>query len=214
TARPPQAEPISAVGTYGSAFVSPSQPDRSQPRGRPELAGKPCFPTEVPAKPPELPARNSPSFLHQIDRASKVQPISMRKLQRAVEGRGIHHRANHSFRAKGKKVICARHSPGVGHAQDLARIPKWKLGRVLSQNVGHTQPNQPVHSSHSAPAQSRFHKGKDHLHPELTQSRLFCIPHRRTGPMNQSGSTKITGIASRTVNQDQSLSLSTSKTHG
>ncbi|BBG97901.1 hypothetical protein Prudu_007159, partial [Prunus dulcis] len=102
TARPPQAEPISAVGTYGSAFVSPSQPDRSQPRGRPELAGKPCFPTEVPAKPPELPARNSPSFLHQIDRASEVQPISMRKLQRAVEGRGIHHRANHSFRAKVK----------------------------------------------------------------------------------------------------------------
>ncbi|BBG92970.1 hypothetical protein Prudu_000850, partial [Prunus dulcis] len=102
TARPPQAEPISAVGTYGSAFVSPSQPDRSQPRGRPELAGKPCFPTEVPAKPPELPARNSPSFLHQIDRA--------------VEGRGIHHRANHSFRAKVKSF-------GVG------------------QNIGETLPN-------------------------------------------------------------------------
>ncbi|BBH00167.1 hypothetical protein Prudu_010090, partial [Prunus dulcis] len=102
TARPPQAEPISAVGTYGSAFVSPSQPDRSQPRGRPELAGKPCFPTEVPAKPPELPARNSPSFLHQIDRA--------------VEGRGIHHRANHSFRAKVKSF-------GVG------------------QNTGETLPN-------------------------------------------------------------------------
>ncbi|BBH00093.1 aldose 1-epimerase family protein, partial [Prunus dulcis] len=146
TARPLQAERISAVGTYGSAFVSSSQPDRSQPRGLPELAGKPSFPTEVPAKPPELPARNSPSFLHQIDRASEVQPISVRKLQRAVEGRGIHHRANHSFRAKvksfgigqntgetlpnfrqkskGKKDICARHSPGVGHAQDLARISK------------------------------------------------------------------------------------------
>ncbi|BBH05702.1 hypothetical protein Prudu_017168, partial [Prunus dulcis] len=50
TARPPQAEPISDVGTYESTFVSPSQPDRSQPRGRPELAGKSCFPTEVPAK--------------------------------------------------------------------------------------------------------------------------------------------------------------------
>ncbi|BBN67947.1 hypothetical protein Prudu_232S000500, partial [Prunus dulcis] len=47
TARPLQAEPISAVGTYRSASVSPSQPDRPQPRGRPELAGKPCFPTEV-----------------------------------------------------------------------------------------------------------------------------------------------------------------------
>ncbi|KAI5316250.1 hypothetical protein L3X38_045426 [Prunus dulcis] len=33
---------------------------------------------------------------------------------------------------KGKKVICARHLPGVGHAQDLARIPKRKLGRVVS----------------------------------------------------------------------------------
>ncbi|BBG96868.1 hypothetical protein Prudu_005815, partial [Prunus dulcis] len=45
------------------------------------------------------------------------------------------HRANYSFRAKGKKVICARHLPGVGHAQDLVRIPKWKLGRVLSLAV-------------------------------------------------------------------------------
>ncbi|BBG99222.1 hypothetical protein Prudu_008835, partial [Prunus dulcis] len=35
-------------------------------------------------------------------KASEVQPISMRKLQRAVEARGIHHRANHSFRAKVK----------------------------------------------------------------------------------------------------------------
>ena len=68
TVPPPQAEPISAVGTYGSASVSPSQPDEPPPRGRPELAGKPCFLTEVPSKPPELPAQNSPSFLHQIDR--------------------------------------------------------------------------------------------------------------------------------------------------
>ncbi|BBG93934.1 hypothetical protein Prudu_002090, partial [Prunus dulcis] len=89
TARPPQAEPISAVGTYGSDFVSPSQPDRSQPRGRLSW--------------PE-------------NHASEVQPISMRKLQRAVEGRGIHHRANHSFRAKVKSF-------GVG------------------QNTGETLPN-------------------------------------------------------------------------
>ncbi|BBH06759.1 hypothetical protein Prudu_018493, partial [Prunus dulcis] len=33
TARPPQAEPISAVGTIGSASVSPSQPDQPPPRG-------------------------------------------------------------------------------------------------------------------------------------------------------------------------------------
>ncbi|KAI5338576.1 hypothetical protein L3X38_017847 [Prunus dulcis] len=67
-ARPPQAEPISAVGTYGSASVSPPQPDQSPPWGCPELAGKSCFPTEVRSKLPELPARNSPSFLRQIDR--------------------------------------------------------------------------------------------------------------------------------------------------
>ncbi|BBN67527.1 hypothetical protein Prudu_103S000200 [Prunus dulcis] len=121
-ARPPQAEPISAVGTYGSASVSPSQPDQSPPRGRPELAGKSCFPTEVRSKLPELPARNSPSFLHQIDRV--------------VEVHRIHHRATLSLRAsksgRGKKVIFARHLPGVGHAQDLARIPKY-LHDVLKQ---------------------------------------------------------------------------------
>ncbi|BBH09125.1 hypothetical protein Prudu_021541, partial [Prunus dulcis] len=79
TARPPQAEPISAVGTYGSASVSPSRPDRPPPRGRPELAGKPCFPTEVPSKPPELPAQNSPSFLHQIDRVRQQEPTGPQK---------------------------------------------------------------------------------------------------------------------------------------
>ncbi|BBG99646.1 hypothetical protein Prudu_009406, partial [Prunus dulcis] len=57
-------------------------------------------------------------------KASEVQPTSRRNLQRAVEVCGIHHRAIHSFRAS---------KPGVGHAQDLARIPKWKLGRVLSE---------------------------------------------------------------------------------
>ncbi|BBN67989.1 hypothetical protein Prudu_245S000300, partial [Prunus dulcis] len=79
TVRPPQAEPISTVGTIGSASVSPSRPDRPQPRGRPELAGKPCFPTEVPSKPPELPAHNSPSFLHQIDRVRHQEPDRIAK---------------------------------------------------------------------------------------------------------------------------------------
>ncbi|BBN67971.1 pyrimidine 2 [Prunus dulcis] len=77
-ARPPQAEPISAVGTYGSASVSPSQPDQSPPQGRPELAEKSCFPTEVRSKLPGLPARNSPSFLHQIDRVVEVHRIHRR----------------------------------------------------------------------------------------------------------------------------------------
>ncbi|BBN69699.1 hypothetical protein Prudu_1113S000200 [Prunus dulcis] len=59
----------------------------------------------------------------------------------AIEVRGIHHRASHSSAppSKGKKVICARHSPGVGDAQDLARIPKWKLARIPKWKVSHSQ---------------------------------------------------------------------------
>ncbi|BBH01982.1 hypothetical protein Prudu_012409, partial [Prunus dulcis] len=79
TARSPQAEPISAVGTIGSVSVSPSGPDQSQPRGRPELAEKPCFPAEVPSKPPEFSAQNSPSFLHQIDRVRHQEPDRITK---------------------------------------------------------------------------------------------------------------------------------------
>ncbi|BBH02499.1 hypothetical protein Prudu_013082, partial [Prunus dulcis] len=102
TARPLQAEPISAMGTIGSASVSPSQPDQPPPRGRPELAGKSCFPTEVRPKLPKLPARNSPSFLHQIDRfidllfmdnqASEVQSTCRRNLRRVKLARTICHR--------------------------------------------------------------------------------------------------------------------------
>ncbi|BBN70220.1 hypothetical protein Prudu_1447S000600, partial [Prunus dulcis] len=68
SARPPQAELISAVGTIRFASLSPSRPDRPPPLGRPELIGKPCFPTDVRPSSSELPARISPSFLHQIDR--------------------------------------------------------------------------------------------------------------------------------------------------
>ncbi|BBH03214.1 hypothetical protein Prudu_014014, partial [Prunus dulcis] len=91
-ARPPQAEPISAVGTYGSTSVSPSQPDQPPLRSRPELAGKSCFPTEVRPKLPKLPARNSPSFLHQIDRASEVQSTCKRNLRRVKLARTICHK--------------------------------------------------------------------------------------------------------------------------
>ncbi|BBN68042.1 hypothetical protein Prudu_262S000700, partial [Prunus dulcis] len=106
---PPPSSNCHGTGGVGTAIESPTFSNRPQPRGRPDLAGTSCFPTEVRPKLPKLPARNSPSFLHQIDRpfidllfmdnqASEVQPISMRKLQRATEVRGIHHRASHSFR--------------------------------------------------------------------------------------------------------------------
>ncbi|BBH06253.1 hypothetical protein Prudu_017844, partial [Prunus dulcis] len=100
------------IGTYGSAFVSPSQPDRSQPRGPlswPEnhvFRGGSCKATRT--------SSSKFSFVSPPNRSSKaseVQPISMRKLQRVKlawticrEGRGIHHRANHSFRAKGNSA--------------------------------------------------------------------------------------------------------------
>ncbi|BBN69818.1 hypothetical protein Prudu_1169S005700 [Prunus dulcis] len=56
------------TGGVGTAIESPTFSNRPQPWGRPELAGKSCFPTEVRSKLPKLPARSSPSFLHQIDR--------------------------------------------------------------------------------------------------------------------------------------------------
>ncbi|BBN67888.1 hypothetical protein Prudu_218S000400, partial [Prunus dulcis] len=59
----------------------PTFSNRPQPWGRPELAGKSCFPTEVRPKLPKLPARNSPSFLHQIDRAIEICGIHHRAIQ-------------------------------------------------------------------------------------------------------------------------------------
>ncbi|BBH07280.1 transposable element gene, partial [Prunus dulcis] len=40
---------------------------------------------------------------------------------------------NSNCSRKGKMVVCARQLPGVGHAQDLVRIPKWNWDRVLSR---------------------------------------------------------------------------------
>ncbi|BBN67492.1 hypothetical protein Prudu_94S000200, partial [Prunus dulcis] len=88
TARPPQAEPISAVGTYGSASVSPSQPDQPPPWGPPELAGKSCFPAE-----------RFIDLLSMGNQASEVQPTSRRNLQRVIEVHMVHHQATHSLRA-------------------------------------------------------------------------------------------------------------------
>ncbi|BBH08933.1 hypothetical protein Prudu_021287, partial [Prunus dulcis] len=67
TARPPQAEPISAVGTIGSASVSPSRPNR----------------------PPPGAALNWPE-----NHAPGARQDCKRDLRRvkAVEVRGIHHR--------------------------------------------------------------------------------------------------------------------------
>ncbi|KAI5311313.1 hypothetical protein L3X38_000091 [Prunus dulcis] len=60
------------------------------------------------------------------------------------------------------------------HAQDAQQN--------LTQNVGNPQPNQPAHSSHSSPAQSRLRKGKDHLHPEQPPSRPLCVPPPKDRP--------------------------------
>ncbi|BBH04765.1 hypothetical protein Prudu_015989 [Prunus dulcis] len=66
---PPPSSNSHGTDGVGTAIESPTFSNRSQPRGRPELAGKSCFPTEVRPKLPELPAQISPPLLHQIDRA-------------------------------------------------------------------------------------------------------------------------------------------------
>ncbi|BBG94305.1 hypothetical protein Prudu_002552 [Prunus dulcis] len=81
TARPPQAEPISGKGTVGSAFLSPSRPDQPPPVGRPELIGKPCFPTEA--------SEAQPTSRRNLQRASEAQPTSRRNLQRVKLARTI-----------------------------------------------------------------------------------------------------------------------------
>ncbi|BBH03252.1 hypothetical protein Prudu_014066 [Prunus dulcis] len=45
---PPPSSNGHGTGGVGTAIESPTVSNRSQPRGRPELAGKPCFPTEAP----------------------------------------------------------------------------------------------------------------------------------------------------------------------
>ncbi|BBH02496.1 hypothetical protein Prudu_013078, partial [Prunus dulcis] len=98
TARPPQAEPISGKGTVGSVSLSPSKPDRPPPLGRPELIGKPCF-RRMFVRVHRFSSSNF-SFVSPPNRSStKVRSTRSRDLRRAVEVRGIHHRAIHSFRA-------------------------------------------------------------------------------------------------------------------
>ncbi|BBN69477.1 hypothetical protein Prudu_964S000100, partial [Prunus dulcis] len=71
---PPPSSNGHGTGGVGTAIEFPTFSNRLQPRGRPELTGKSCFPTEVRPKLPKLPARNSPSFLHQIDRVRHQEP--------------------------------------------------------------------------------------------------------------------------------------------
>ncbi|BBN69061.1 aldose 1-epimerase family protein, partial [Prunus dulcis] len=44
---PPPSSNGHGTGGVGTAIESPTVSNRSQPRGRPDLAGKPCFPTEA-----------------------------------------------------------------------------------------------------------------------------------------------------------------------
>ncbi|BBH09236.1 serine carboxypeptidase-like 40 [Prunus dulcis] len=78
---PPPSSNGHGTGGVGTAIESPTFSNRPQLWGCPELAGKSCFPTEVRPKLPKLPARNSPSFLHQIDRAIEICGIHHRAIQ-------------------------------------------------------------------------------------------------------------------------------------
>ncbi|BBG93323.1 hypothetical protein Prudu_001298, partial [Prunus dulcis] len=89
---PPPSSNGHGTGGVGTAIESPTFSNRPQPWGRPELAGKSCFPTEVRPKLPKLPARNSPSFLHQIDRAPGARQNYKRDLRGIEVARTICHR--------------------------------------------------------------------------------------------------------------------------
>ncbi|BBH07627.1 hypothetical protein Prudu_019611, partial [Prunus dulcis] len=137
---PPQGTATSGVGTNGTASTSPSRLDPSPPTSRPELIGKSRKPTEPPfslnsqpnlaSKAPEAKLNHRRDLQEvQLARTSITALMSgwigepeLGRLCR-IFGKGL--------REVGKKVICARHSPGVGHAQDLAPIPKWNWDRTL-----------------------------------------------------------------------------------
>ncbi|BBH03718.1 hypothetical protein Prudu_014665, partial [Prunus dulcis] len=148
---PPPSSNGHGTGGVGTAIESPTFYNRPQPRGRPELAGKSCFPKEVRPKLPKLPARNSPSFLHQIDRALGARQDCKRDIRRVktVEVRGIHHRANYSFRTKalGARQDCKRdlrrvktvEVRGIHHRANYSFRTKVKIFGI-GQNTGETLP--------------------------------------------------------------------------
>ncbi|BBG96484.1 DNAse I-like superfamily protein, partial [Prunus dulcis] len=75
---PPQSSNGHGTDGVGTTIESPTFYNRHQPRGRPELAGKSCFPTETPG-------------------ARQKFKRDLREVE-AIEVRGIHHRASQSFR--------------------------------------------------------------------------------------------------------------------
>ncbi|BBN68828.1 hypothetical protein Prudu_595S000400, partial [Prunus dulcis] len=100
--RPPHLEPISAVVTVGTVTQPPFFSDQHQPRGCRNLAGKPWFSTTVR---PNATRTSSSDFssVSPPNRSSKAPGARQdckRDLRRvkAIEVRGIHHRASHSFR--------------------------------------------------------------------------------------------------------------------
>ncbi|KAL6269602.1 hypothetical protein ACE6H2_026513 [Prunus campanulata] len=51
-----------------------------------------------------------------------------------------------------------------------------------TQDIGHTQLNQPLTSHHSAHIQTRPDKGKGHLHPEVAKSKFLHVPPPKDQP--------------------------------
>ncbi|CAL2278418.1 unnamed protein product [Prunus armeniaca] len=71
------------------------------------------------------------------------------------------------------------------HTKNIELKRNWEMTHPqgsqhdFTQDAEHTQPNQPVHSHHSAPVQYRLSKGKGPLHPETTKSWLLHISPRK-----------------------------------
>ncbi|BBN68106.1 hypothetical protein Prudu_282S000100, partial [Prunus dulcis] len=213
TARPPQAEPISAVGTIGSASVSPSQPDQPPLRGRPELAGKSCFPTEVRPKLPKLPARNSPSFLHQIDRVSTRSPTGLQR--RLSKGQNS---SDHLFgdartvsaRICGSADLCPKTCQDCGSADSVSPRP----ARIADQaDYGPLHPARATRadlvSSRNLPADQADHSPL--ILPVCGSGRLRSARDLPGELTDMTGAIEIRGIHHRAI---QSFRITTWKKFG
>ncbi|KAH0981222.1 hypothetical protein GBA52_008399 [Prunus armeniaca] len=81
------------------------------------------------------------------------------------------------------------HTKNVEQEHDYRTLKRnWERNQGQSsqhdftQDAEHTQPNQPVHSHHSASVQSRLSKGKGPTHPETTKLRLLHISPSKDRP--------------------------------
>ncbi|BBH02856.1 hypothetical protein Prudu_013557 [Prunus dulcis] len=182
TARPPQAKPISAVGTYGSAFVSPSQPDQPPPGTALSWPENRVFRRRF--------VRSYPNFQLEIllvsppnrsSKVSEVQPIRRRNLQRAVEVRGIHHRAIHSFRVSKPAILGITNTLSLAlQKKDQDIVSAMNLVKTCKENLQLMRDNEFEELVEQA---SSFCYKHDIIVPTMDEEYVIPGRSRRNAPM-------------------------------